>query len=106
MDRISVLKRAQRTLNKMRRTGVTIESMTRFIKYLLDIHAWNQLDQILVSDVVDPEAWSTEYVLKRLHQRIENGMKSGYSKKAAYGLEAEWVISVQWTTKWHFDWAR
>ena len=106
MDRISVLRRAQGTLNRMRETGVTIESMTRFIKYLLDIHAWNQLDQILISDVEDPDAWSTEYVLRRFHRDIANAMKSGYSKKAAYGLEAQWVISVQWGTTWHFDWAR
>ena len=44
MDRIGAFRRAQAILNKFRRTGVTVDSMVRFLRHLLDIGAWRQLE--------------------------------------------------------------
>ena len=64
MDRIGAFRRAQAILNKFRRTGVTVDLMVRFLRHLLDIGAWRQLEQVLIPDVFGEvsDPWTTEYV--------------------------------------------
>ena len=107
MDRIGAFRRAQAILNKFRRTGVTVDSMVRFLRHLLDIGAWRQLEQVLIPDVFGevPDPWTTEYVYNRFRRTVESDMRSGYSKKAAYGRLVDVAVDRQYTTRWRFDWS-
>lgn len=107
MDRTAAFRNAQAILNKFRRTGVTVVSMVRFLRYLLDIGAWRQLEQILIPDPYGEEwdDWSRQYVYKRFRRGVESDMRLGYSKKAAYGLRVSLAVDRQPTFQWRFDWS-